>query len=57
MDEKNEDNLIGSQILKEYIIKRKLGEGSFGKVYVAINTKTGALFAVKLVSNKYIFIS
>ena len=27
----------------------------FGKVYVAINTKTGALFAVKLVSNKYIF--
>ena len=52
MDEKNEDNLIGSHIFKEYKIKRKLGEGSFGKVYVATNTKTGELFAAKLVSNR-----
>ena len=31
---------------------KKIGEGSFGKVYVSSNTKTGELFAAKLVSKK-----
>ena len=52
MDENDEDNLIGYHIFKEYKIKKKLDEGSFGKVYIATNTKTGELFAAKLVSNK-----
>ena len=49
------DRLIGRYIFKEYRIKKKLGEGSFGKVYVASNIKTNELYAVKIVSNNYLF--
>ena len=52
MEGNHEDRLLGRYIFKDYKIKRKIGEGSFGKVYVASNTKTGELFAVKLVSKK-----
>jgi len=55
MEEDEEDNLINHLILNEYQIKKKLGEGTFGKVYIASNTKTGEKFAAKIVSKyKYI---
>ena len=58
MDVSHEDRLIGRYIFKEYRIKKKLGEGSFGKVYVASNIKTSELYAIKLVSKKqYIFLT
>ena len=46
----HQDRLIGHYIFKEYRIKKKLGEGSFGKVYIASNIKTNELYAIKLVS-------
>ena len=50
MEGSHEDRLIGRIIFKEYRIKKKLGEGSCGKVYVASNIKTSELYAIKLVS-------
>jgi serine/threonine protein kinase len=46
----HQDRLIGRYIFKEYRVKKKLGEGSFGKVYIASNIKSNELFAIKLVS-------
>ena len=54
MEEKHQDKLIGRILFKLYRIKKKLGEGSFGKVYSAFNIETKDLYAVKFVSkNKY----
>ena len=52
MKRKHEDHFIGRYIFKDYRIKKKLDEGSFGKVYVATNIKTNELYAVKIVTNK-----
>ena len=48
------DRFIGKIIFKSYKIKKKLGEGSFGKVYIISNIKTNELYAAKFVSYKYI---
>jgi serine/threonine protein kinase len=50
MEDKYQDKLIGRILFKLYRIKKKLGEGSFGKVYSAFNIETKDLYAVKLVS-------
>ena len=44
------DRLIGKLFLRLYKIKKKLDEGSFGKVYIASNIQTKDLYAVKIVS-------
>jgi len=48
----HKDKFIGKIIFKSYKIKKKLGEGSFGKVYVISNIKTNELYAAKFVSKK-----
>ena len=35
-----------------YKLKKKIGEGSFGKIYIASDTNTKEEYAVKLVRNK-----
>ena len=52
MKRKNEDHFIGRYIFKDYRIKKKLDEGSFGKIYVATNIKSNELYAVKIVTIK-----
>ena len=49
-EDKHQDRLIGKLLFKIYRIKKKLGEGSFGKVYIAFNIETKESYAVKLVS-------
>ena len=49
-EDRDDDRLIGRFLFKEYRLKKKLGEGSFGKVYIASNIKTSELYAIKLVS-------
>ena len=48
----HKDKLLGKIIFNTYKIKKKLGEGSFGKVYVISNLKSKELFAAKLVYTK-----
>ena len=50
MEVTHKDKFIGRIIFKSYKIKKKLGEGSFGKVYIVSSLKTNELFAAKLVS-------
>lgn len=38
---------VGAQILDEYLVERKIGEGSFGAVHLLRNERTGERFAVK----------
>ena len=47
--EKEKDTLIGKLFFKTYKISKKLGEGSFGQIYVAYDIKTKEEYAVKLV--------
>jgi serine/threonine protein kinase len=47
----HKDKFIGKIVFKNYRIKKKLGEGSFGTVYTISNIKTNDFYAAKLVSN------
>ena len=44
MEHRHEDRLLGKIIFKSYKLKTKIGEGSFGKIYTAININA---FAIK----------
>ena len=50
MESRSHDQMIGKILFKSFRVKRKLGEGSFGKVYTAIDLKTKEEYAVKIVS-------
>jgi len=52
MENRHEDRLMGKIIFKHYKLKKKIGEGSFGKIYIASDTNTKEEYAVKLVRNK-----
>jgi len=47
--ETKKDSLIGKIFFKTYKIKKMLGEGSFGKIYVAYDINSKEEYAVKLV--------
>ena len=55
MDDRHEDKYLGKIIFKHYRLKKKIGEGSFGKIYIAINIDTRDEYAVKLVSTKLFY--
>ena len=50
MERQNEDHLIGKILFKHYKIRKKIGEGSFGMIYIAsnIDAKEKEEYAVKL---------
>ena len=52
MERQNEDNLIGKTFFKHYKLRKKIDEGSFGKIYMAsnIDAKEKEKYAVKLES-------
>ena len=50
MSDKHEDQLIGKILFKHYKLKKKIGEGSFGKIYIGVHTDTKEEYAIKLVS-------
>jgi serine/threonine protein kinase len=54
MDERREDKNLGRILFKHYKLKKKIGEGSFGQIYIAIHIETKEEYAVKIVS-KIIF--
>ena len=49
MSHNHSDDISGKIFFKFYKAQKKLGEGSFGKIYTAISTKTKEEFALKLV--------
>ena len=53
MDDRHEDRYLGKILFKHYKLKKKIGEGSFGKIYIAIHIETKEEYAIKLVSKKY----
>lgn len=59
MNDKHDD-LLGKILFKHYKIKKKIGEGSFGRIYIGVNTDTKEEYAIKLVRinflNFYFFI-
>ena len=50
MDDRREDKLLGKILFKHYKLKKKIGEGSFGKIYIGIHNETKVEYAIKLVS-------
>lgn len=49
MNKRKNDDMIGKIIFNKYKIEKKLGEGSFGKIYTAVCITNGELFALKMV--------
>ena len=50
MENRHEDRLMGKIIFKHYKLRKKIGEGSFGKIYIASDTNSKEEYAVKMVS-------
>ena len=48
----NEESITKRTFFNRYKAIKKLGEGSFGKIYSAININTNEKFALKMVKNK-----
>ena len=54
MSDKHDNQLIGKILFKHYKLKKKIGEGSFGRIYVGVNIDTKEEYAIKLVRKNYI---
>ena len=52
---KEKDDFTKRLFFNKYRPVKKLGEGSFGKIYSAVNINTNQKFALKMVK-KYLFI-
>jgi len=50
MENSHQDRLIGKIIFKHYKLRKKIGEGSFGKIYIASDTNSKEEYAIKMVS-------
>ena len=50
MENSHQVRLIGKIIFKHYKLRKKIGEGSFGKIYIASDTNSKEEYAVKMVS-------
>jgi len=48
MENKRDEHLIGKILFKHYKLRKKIGEGSFGKIYIATDIHTKEEYAVKL---------
>ena len=55
MEKRRDDPLIGKIFFKKYKVKKKLGEGSFGKIYTSYDINTKEEFAVKLVCKLFFY--
>ena len=51
MEHRNQDRLLGKILFKHYKLKKKIGEGSFGKIYIATSINSKEEYAVKLEKN------
>jgi serine/threonine protein kinase len=49
--QKQTDELFGKLFFNKYKPVKKLGEGSFGKIYSAVNITNQQKFALKMVKN------
>ena len=55
MSDRQDEQLIGKILFKHYKLKKKIGEGSFGRIYIGINIDTKEEYAIKLVSKNYFY--
>ena len=51
--EKQTDEFTRRLFFNKYRPVKKLGEGSFGKIYSAVNINNNQNFALKMVNNNY----
>ena len=51
--QKQADEFTTRLFFNKYRPEKKLGEGSFGKIYSAKNISNGQKFALKMVNNKF----
>ena len=51
--EKQTDEFTRRLFFNKYRPVKKLGEGSFGKIYSAVNINNNQKFALKMVNNNY----
>ena len=54
-NKKQTDEFCKRLFFNKYRPVKRLGEGSFGKIYSAVNINTNQKFALKMVKNNYYF--
>jgi len=52
-EDKKDDEFSKRLFFNKYKVDKKLGEGSFGKIYSAVNINNQQKFALKMVKNYY----
>ena len=54
-DKQSTDDFSRRLFFNKYKPVQKLGEGSFGKIYSAVNINTQQKFALKMVKNNFLY--